>query len=46
MTAREAESDMLARCAAVAHSAQPVSQDRQEANVFRVAAMVVRSRNC
>jgi hypothetical protein len=43
-TARAAESAMIARCAAVARDAGSAAQDWREANVFRVAAMVVRSR--
>lgn len=43
MDARGAESDLLERCAAAARN-QPaaVARDRREANVFRVAAMIVR----
>lgn len=44
MTAREAEDNMLARCAAVAHGASAAAHDQREASVFRVAAMVVQSR--
>ena len=44
MTARGTERDMLSRCAAVARGTVPVAQDQREANVFRVAAMVVQSR--
>lgn len=44
MPARRAESDMLARCVAVARGAVPVARDQQEANVFRLAALVVQSR--
>jgi hypothetical protein len=43
-TAREAESALLARCAHVAHEAVLSAEDQREANVFRLAAMVVRSR--
>jgi hypothetical protein len=43
MSPREAESDLLDRCAAAARG-QPTAfaRDRREANVFRVAAMIVR----
>jgi hypothetical protein len=44
MTARDAESALLARCAVVARVAAQSAQDQREANVFRLAAMVVRSR--
>jgi hypothetical protein len=44
MTAREAESNMLMRCAAVICNPALTAQDQREANVFRVAAMVVQSR--
>ncbi|TDM09652.1 MAG: hypothetical protein C4K60_10585 [Ideonella sp. MAG2] len=44
MSARDAESAMLARCAVVARQASQSAQDQREANVFRLAAMVVRSR--
>jgi hypothetical protein len=44
LTAREKESALLARCAAVARAAAPTVEDPREANVFRVAAMVVQSR--
>lgn len=44
MNAREAEGDMLARCAAVARGSMSVAHDQREANVFRLAAMVVQSR--
>ena len=43
MTAREVESALLARCSAVAREAAQVAQDQREANVFQLAAMVVRS---
>lgn len=43
MTARDLESALLARCAAVAFAPLP-AQNQREANVFRVAAMVVQSR--
>ena len=44
MTARDAESALLTRCAVVAREAEQSAQDQREANVFRLAAMVVRSR--
>jgi hypothetical protein len=44
MTARDAESALLARCSLVAREAAQSAQDQREANVFRLAAMVVRSR--
>ncbi len=44
MTAREAEAALLARCSVVAREAAQSAQDQCEANVFRLAAMVVRSR--
>ena len=44
MTAREIESALLGRCAAVAQERAPSARDQREANVFRLAAMVVQSR--
>jgi len=44
VTAREAENNMLIRCATAARSLTVAAQDQREANVFRVAAMVVQSR--
>lgn len=44
MTARDAESALLARCSVVARETAQSAQDQREANVFRLAAMVVRSR--
>ena len=44
MTARDAESALLARCSLVARVAAESAQDQREANVFRLAAMIVRSR--
>jgi hypothetical protein len=44
MTARDLESALLARCAAVAREVAPTARDQREANVFRLAAMVVQSR--
>ncbi len=44
MTARDTESALLTRCSAVARAAAPSAQDQREANVFRLAAMVIRSR--
>lgn len=43
MTARDVESALLTRCAAVAREVAPTAQDQREANVFRLASMVVRS---
>ena len=43
MNVREAESALLARCSTVAREAAQPAQDQREANVFRVAAMVVQS---
>lgn len=43
MTARDVEAALLTRCAAVARDAAPAAQDQREANVFRLASMVVRS---
>lgn len=44
MNARDAESALLARCTAVARESAQAAQDQREANVFRLAAMVVQSR--
>ena len=44
MTARDVESEMLRRCAAAARAVLPAVQDQKEANIFRLAAMVVQSR--
>ena len=44
MTARDAESALLARCSVVARELAQSAQDQREANVFRLAAMVVQSR--
>lgn len=44
MTARDNESALLARCSAVARELAQSAQDQREANVFRLAAMVVQSR--
>jgi hypothetical protein len=43
MTARDVEAALLTRCVAVAREAAPAAQNQREANVFRLAAMVVRS---
>ena len=43
MTARELESVLLDRCAAVAQGGAPTAQDQRAANVFRLAAIVVQS---
>ena len=44
MTARDTESALLARCFAAAREAAQSARDQREANVFRLAAMVVQSR--
>jgi len=44
MTTRDNEARLLARCSAVARELEPSAQNQCEANVFRVAAMVVQSR--
>lgn len=44
MTARDAEAALLARCTSTARDATALAQDQREANVFRLAGMVVRSR--
>lgn len=44
MTARELESALLARCSDVAQGRAQSAQDQREANVFRLAAIVMRSR--
>ena len=44
MTARDVESALFARCAAVARGDAPGARDQREANVFRLAAMVLQSR--
>lgn len=44
MTARDTESALLARCSVVAREAAQSAHDQREANVFRLAAMVVGSR--
>jgi hypothetical protein len=44
MTAGGAESVLLARCAVVARELAQPARDQREANVFRLAAMVVQSR--
>jgi len=43
-SAREVESALLGRCASAARGGTVVAKDQREANVFRLAAMVVRSR--
>lgn len=43
MTARDIETALLTRCAAIAREAAHTAQDQREANVFQAAAMVVRS---
>jgi hypothetical protein len=44
MMARDAESALLSRCFVVAREAAQLAQGPCEANVFRLAAMVIRSR--
>lgn len=44
MTARDNESALLARCSTAARELAQSAQDQREANVFRLAAMVVQSR--
>lgn len=44
MNARYTENKMLARCATVARDAAGAVLNQREANVFRVAALVVQSR--
>lgn len=44
MTARDAESAMLLRCCVVARGGAHLAQDQREANVFRLASMVIGSR--
>lgn len=44
MNSRDLESALLSRCAAVARQASAQARDQREANVFRLAAMVVQSR--
>ncbi len=43
MDARQAEGQLLARCVQAARDPRSSSQDAVEANVFRLAGMVVRS---
>lgn len=44
MTARELEASLLNRCTDAARDAVPTAQDQREANVFHLAAVLVRSR--
>ncbi|WP_256079479.1 hypothetical protein [Massilia sp. YIM B04103] len=44
MNARDVEFALLARCAAVAREGAQTAQNQREANVFRVAAMVMQFR--
>lgn len=44
MTARDTESELLTRCYTVAHETAQSALDQREANVFRLAAMLVQSR--
>ncbi len=41
MAARDAESALLARCVVVAREAAQSAQDQREANVFRLAGMIL-----
>lgn len=43
MTARELEASLLDRCAVAARGAVHAAQDQREANVFQLAAALVRS---
>lgn len=45
MAARDIESALLAQCAAIAQGGAHDAQDQREANVFRLAAMVLQSRH-
>ena len=44
MTARELEAALLSRCTLAARQAAPTARDQREANVFHLAATVVRSK--
>ncbi len=44
MTSRELEAALLTRCTVVARQGTPTAFDQREANVFQLAASVVRSR--
>jgi hypothetical protein len=44
MTARELEASLLNQCTVVAREVAPTAQDQREANVFQLAAVLVRSR--
>lgn len=44
MNARDTELNLLTRCTAVARDVAPTAADQREANVFRLASMVVQSR--
>jgi hypothetical protein len=44
MSNRELEAALLSRCAAVARASNLDATNQQEANVFRLAAMVIQSR--
>lgn len=45
MTARELEDALLSRCAAAALGATGSAQDQREANVFRIAALLIQSQH-
>ena len=44
MTAREVEAETLARCSLAAGGSVSVAVNQREANVFRLASMVIQSR--
>lgn len=44
MTAREIEAALLNRCTVAAREAAPTAQDQREANIFQLAAVLIRSR--
>ena len=44
MNARELEAALLTRCTVAAREVEPTAQDQCEANVYQLAARVVRSR--
>lgn len=43
MTARELEAELVSRCTVAARETAPTAQNQREANVFQLAAVVVRS---
>lgn len=44
MSARDAEERLMVRCIAVVQAGRDVALNEREANVFRVASMILRSR--